>query len=241
MKFQIVKTTLKAMFTLSSFLFVQMVSAEWSAEGELGYNATSGNSSTQSVALGFGLDYEKGEWRHRVRVSSFFASNDGEASAEIHELDVQSFHAISDTSYKFGSLRYQTDRFSGYDHQFAPSLGVGRHLLSGERQNLDAEFGLGFRRSELAEEMEMVNERIYTARATYTRDITSTASLDSWVIAEQGRENTYYGAEVSINLEITKSLKLKASFLRKRNSNRPAEADVNSDLTKIVLAYSVDY
>ena len=205
----------------------------------MGLNSVSGNSNGQSVSGSLWLDYEKQEWTHKARFQGYNAEFDDKVTANSIQIDAESFHDISERSYKFGSGRYQNDKLSGYDYQGAISFGFGRHFLTQENSDLDFDLSLGYRKSALDDAGGDFNEFIYRVRVLFSNDFSESTSLKSWVLMEEGDNATYVEGEIRLKTAITDALALVASYKRRRNSNLPSDDSTLTGYTSVSFSYEI--
>lgn len=213
------------------------LAGDWSGTGDLGYNSVSGNSDSESLALGLNAAYETGRWTHAGDFDAFSASQDGATNAKSYDLKLQSDYAWKENHFAFGKLRYLDDRFSGYDYQSSVTFGAGRTFLENGNNLFSAQIGAGYRTSELRDSGDSENEPVVTAGITYNRDVTETTVFESAWSAESGSDNTYLEGSVALIVSMTDALGIKLSYVAKHNTDVPAGSKNTDRFTTVSLNY----
>ena len=213
-----------------------------SAEGlsgkvSFGYLGTSGNSESSSVNAATALSYEQDRWTHNFDAAARGAEDSGETTAEAYSLVLKSDCAINDSSYLFGLLSWDKDKFSGYDQQISQAVGYGRNLINTDRTQWNAEIGAGARQSDLRDGSSE-SETILRAATDYTVALTETSEFNATLAIEAGEENTASEALLAIKARLIGDLALAASYRVRHNSEVPAGSEKRDTLTAISLEYA---
>lgn len=208
----------------------------WAGKATLGYLATSGNTENSNLNSGFELSYSPGEWKHLFEAKAVNAAEDDETTAEAYEAAFKSERNFSESNYLFGKLNWRKDRFSGYDTQFAQTVGYGRRLIENERHKLNAEIGVGARQSDLVDGTDE-KETIVRGGLDYTWTISETASFSQIIAIEAGDENTYTESITKLSASLVGNLALVASYTVKNNSEVPALTEKTDTFTALSLEY----
>lgn len=210
----------------------------WKGEGELGFTSTSGNSDSENLNTSLGVSREKDSWKHSASLRAIKAETEGESSADSLVLKGRSEYGFSENSYVFGKLRYEDDKFSGYDYQASLVSGAGSRFINNDRHLLDASIGAGFRSIKDSVNGETEDEVILTADLIYQYKISETATFRETVLIESGDENTYSESDTSLAAKINSNLAVKVSYLVKRNSDVPPDTEKTDKITTVSLVYA---
>lgn len=225
---------------LCALLSAGLVQAEeegpWSGKASLGYLATSGNTENSTLNSSFEVHYVQNKWEHALTLKAVQASEDEDTTAEAYEAGWKSELNLSDTDFLFGRLKWQKDRFSGYDTQFSQSVGYGRRILKTERHEFNAEIGAGSRQSDLVDGTSE-NEFILRGGFDYRFIISENAEFLQELSVESGSENTYLESISAVKANLVGNLALVASYTIKNNSEVP----VGSEKTDTFTAISIEY
>ena len=209
----------------------------WSGKATLGYLATSGNTDSTSLNAGFELGYTKNKWIHAFKATAINSTEDEITTAEAYEAGYKAERNFSEHNYMFGQLQWRKDRFSGYDTQFAQTVGYGRRLIDTEKHKLNAEIGAGARQSDLADGTEE-SETIVRGSMNYAWQISENASFSQLVAVESGSENTYTESVTKLSAAIVGNLALVASYTVKNNSEVPVGTENTDTFTALSLEYT---
>lgn len=227
----------KFALTLSALLITSSAWSQWSGDGDLSYSNANGNTNTTALAAALDLSKESGDWVHSVGFDAVGSSQDDTTTAESYTLMGQSDYTISADYYAFGSLRYQTDRFSGYDSQASAKVGGGWHVINTEAATFDAELGAGYRKSELQNNSGDESEAVVSLSLAYERVLTETTDIDISYFTESGSSNRYSEASAGVRVAISDALGMRAGYLIKQNSDAPAGTKGTDTLVTIGLNY----
>lgn len=210
----------------------------WHGEGQLGFNATSGNTDSENLNAILGLSREANNWKHAVALEVFRAETDGETSVDLLEIRGKSEYGFGETSYFYGQLRYEEDAFSGYDHQTSVTFGAGSRLLETDRHRLDVSAGPGLRYAKNSESGDTEDEAIVGANLSYEYTLSEFSTLTARLLLEAGEENTYSESETALKTRIAGALSAKLSYLVKHNSTVPPGIDDTDRFVTVSLVYA---
>ena len=208
-----------------------------SGEVALGYIATSGNSDSKNMSLGFGGDYYGEVWHHNLAGRAVRASTSGVTTAEAYALSWQSDRDFGEKSYMFARAAWDKDKFSGYDQQIREVVGYGRHFIDTDRHELNAEVGAGLRQSDLRDGTSE-DESIARLSADYTFQLSETARFEQLVGIESGSKNTYTESITRLSADVWTDLAIVLSYTIKRNSDVPVGTVKKDTFTTVALEYS---
>ncbi|MCV6615080.1 MAG: DUF481 domain-containing protein [Cellvibrionaceae bacterium] len=231
---KIIKTALAIGLLTSTTAFA----GTWKGEGDLGYNSVSGNSESESLAFKLAVAYAHDKWTHTAELGANSASDDEKTSAEVYTFNFNSRYEIDKDLYGFGNLRYQDDRFSGFNYQASLAGGLGYHLIKEEDKTLDLEGGLGYRSSERRDSLEKLDEAIALGKIGYKQTITDSTKFESYLLTEAGEENSYLEGEVALKVAMTETLALKVAYLAKHNTDVEVGTEKTDRYTTVSLNYN---
>jgi len=217
-----------------------------SGQVELGIVSTSGNTETRSWNLNGELLYAAGPWEHEGSVR-YLRTSDAEATTADRTLvRGESRRAISDRDFVFVALRYERDRFSGFDYRVTERLGYGRDLLVGEPLAWEFEVGLGSRQSR---ELEVFADGVVTGGGSTTEFIGAVATALTWTISDTARlteevsvdggsGGTVSQSITALTADLVSDFALRLSFDAKHTSEVPPDRDKLDTVTSATLVFS---
>jgi putative salt-induced outer membrane protein len=231
-----------AMLGVAIVLTATAVHAQQEEEGlsgqvALGYLATSGNSESQNLSLGFGGDYYGDAWHHNLEGRAVRASTSNVTTAEAYSLAWQSDRELGEKSYVFGRAAWDKDKFSGYDQQLREVIGYGRKFIDTDKHKLNGEIGAGFRQSDLRDGTSE-DETILRLAADYTLAISETAEFKQTLGIENGDTNTFTESVTALKADLWSDLAIVLSYTIKRNSDVPVGTEKKDTFTAVSLEYS---
>lgn len=209
----------------------------WAGKASLGYLATSGNTDNSNLNSAFAIGYTAANWAHLFEASAVHATEDSDTTAEAYSAGWKSERRLSASNFLYGRLTWRKDLFSGYDQQFAQTVGYGRHLIASERHSLNGEVGVGARQSDLADAT-TESETIFTAGLYYKWQLSETATFSQDLLAESGSANTYLESKTALSARLLGDLALVVSYTIKNNSDVPLGTEKTDTFTALSLEYS---
>ena len=102
---------------------------------------------------------------------------------------------------------------------------------------MNIDLGLGIRKAELSDSSPGTDEAIARSRIWLNRKISANADIDSWLLAEVGRLNTYYQTELKLNVSVSESVDLYVAYSGRRNSELPLDAASMTGYATVSIAY----
>lgn len=208
----------------------------WKGEAELGFVSATGNTDTQSTNAKFSVENDRIYWNHLLQLQALRAKDRDSITADRIEAFYRSLYKVSKKDYIFGSLKYEDDRFSGYDQRTTEIVGYGRKFYDREIFKLDAEIGIGARQADLTDNTQ-TDEVIVRLGSHAFWALSKTSSYKQEVFIERGDENTFSESSSELKVRINASLALKLSLSIKHNSDVPATKKKTDTLTAVTLVY----
>lgn len=208
----------------------------WSGEAELGILMTRGNTSTTTVNAKAGIAYQENEWTHALRYEALRTEDNGTDTADRDMLLYRVRYQLEKANYLFGSIRYESDPFAGYDRRTTEVVGIGHQIINEKDLKWDAEVGAGARQTELTDNTE-TDEAIARLATKAVWNMTVTSTLGQEVLVEHGSENTYTEATTDLKVKINSALAMKMTFKVKDNSDVPVGRKNTDTETAVTLVY----
>jgi putative salt-induced outer membrane protein len=209
----------------------------WSGFGELGAVMTTGNTRSQTVNAKTRVRYEEESWRHTLQLEALKRSEEDATTAERYLGNFKSDWKFSERSYLFGVLRYENDRFSGYDYKASAAVGYGRRLIDTDRTRLDAEAGVGYRQSRL-EDGERDEDAIVRWALFFERRIGEGARFGQDLLIQAGDDNTEAESVTSLTAAINDRLAMRLSHTIKHNTEVVEDRRKTDTITAVSLVYN---
>jgi len=209
----------------------------WSAEVELGMVDTSGNTNTNTTNGAATVVHERDYWRHRGEVGALRAREEGVTTAERYTAAAKSDYKFRPRDYVFLALRYEDDRFSGYDYRASEAVGYGRKVLDSDRFRLDAEIGAGARQERITDG-ESEQQSLGRLAGDFRWQLSETARFSQTLLLEVDG-GTYTRSITGLSARVLGNLSMKLSHEIRRNTDVPPETEDTDTVTSINLVYSL--
>jgi len=205
-------------------------------EVELGWVATSGNTETQSFNGKAKAIHERDQWRNTFRLEALNSQDEDETTSERYFASAKTDYRYTEYDYWFGNLRYENDRFSGYDYTASETAGYGRRVMERPALTLDLEAGLGGRHRK-PEGASRDDEAIVIAAGALVWEISENAGFSQDARIEHGSDNTYTESVSALTTRINSRFSMKAAVTLKHNSDVPEGNDKTDTMTAVTLVY----
>ena len=215
----------------------------WTSSVEFGFIRTTGNTETQSFAGKADVVYEVDKWRHTGHANAYGAvtknqdTGEKEVSAERYQLSGKSDYKFTDRDYAYGLIRFNKDRFSGFEYDHIVSLGYGRKAIKRDNMELDLEIGPGERFFKV-DGGESDEEALLRLAANYWWQITDSLKFTQLLSTDIGEEVTTGESITGIQENINKTLALKFTYTVRRKKKVPVGSETTDTETAMTLVYS---
>jgi putative salt-induced outer membrane protein len=207
-------------------------------EATLGYQATKGNTDTESANATFALLWSLTHWSHKFDLAANSASNDALKTAEAYLAKYKGKRPFDESkSYLFTALDWSHDRFSAYEEQTSASAGYGRVLIDHGKSTLNGEIGAGYKESTRIDQVQE-NEAILRLALDYELKFTDKTGFKQSLVVESGSSNTSTEAISALRANLIGKVGLVIAFRIKNNSNVPPGSVATDRFTTIALAYA---
>ena len=208
----------------------------WSGKVGLGYLAASGNTESTTFTGNFEVNRDGERWHHQLLGKAFGKTDDKVTTAEAYKAAYEFKFDLVKRIYLFGLLDYNKDRFSGYEQQTYEVIGVGNRFIKTDRQEFDAEFGIGASQLTPAGESR-INEATYRISGDYKLIISENSTFSQKLSASFGSSNTYTESLTELNANIIGALALVLGYSVRHNSDVVPGKEKTDTLASISLEY----
>lgn len=224
----------------------------WAARAAAGYTKTGGITDTSTANALFHVAHVIDRWKLLFAVDGLYGSTAGETTAQAWHAHLQGNYSLTERLYWYGAGQYDDDRFSGFAYQRMVSTGVGYDFLKTESTKLSAQIGVGeqWLRPELLTEnaigaiistTELAAEKqtVLDAAAHLEHSFNPQVKFIAGFSTESGNLNSSTAASVALQVKMTNTLALSASYQFIRNSNPPPGIEPRSTLATLNLVYEL--
>lgn len=225
---------------------------DWRSKAQVGFVMARGNSETETANARLELVREAGNWKNTFGTSMLYGRSSDIENAGRWDAGWQTEHKVSDRFFWFGSLRYEDDRYSGFDYQAVASSGIGRDFIKSDTTILSAQLGAGYRRlrpeellrNELGEVVDRIpgeedSDVVGNAAVRFEYAFNDATRVLNTLIVETGSSNTLSRNELALQVQMNKTLALSLGFNVRNNSKPPENLKGTDTLTTVNLVYEV--
>jgi putative salt-induced outer membrane protein len=226
--------------------------AQWDTRSQAGFVMARGNTETETANARFEIDYEVEHWKHSFDSSLLYGRSSEVTTGERWDAKWQTDQKISERSFWFGALRYEDDRYSGFDYQGTASVGAGRDFIDGDDTKLSIQLGVGVRRlrpEELVrnEQLEIIDripgviedDFIGNGLLKFEHAFNDTTKVLNTLLIESGNANTLSQNELALQVQMSELFALSVGFKLRNNTEPPPELSRTDKLTTLNLVFEV--
>lgn len=216
----------------------------WRTSLESGLLLSSGNTKEQTITGRLNTLRETGSWRHNLRLETRVTEKDESTTAERYTGSWQTDYRFNPHDFVFGRVRYDRDRFSGYDFQASSAAGYGRRVWNGQDNYLDLSAGLGYRYNRLAEADDQGSRRredpIGRLAASFLYQLSPSAEFSQELETEIGLDDGESASRsiTSLSMDVIGALAMKASYTVEHETDVPEGIKKTDTITSLTLLYS---
>jgi putative salt-induced outer membrane protein len=228
--------------------FTATVHAQWATKGEAGLVLASGNTETQAGNVKLALTYKAEPWSHAGSFAAVYANDELGTTAQRWEIGEQSQYAFNPRNFSFAALRYEDDRFSGFDYQGTLSGGLGHKLIDTPATSLSAQAGVGYKIAETRLSVDPDTGLLVPAeRSTsiaaiggidFRHAFNAATTLTDKFALESTSENTFMQNQVTLEVKMFTRIALALGYAVRYNSDPPDGFEKTDMLTTVNVVYA---
>ncbi len=238
MNHTLIFASLLAMAMLSTPAHGQETETEkgFSGDVRLGFESTTGNTDTQSLAAAVSAKYLRGVWEYSGRISGSGRQDNGINAEEQYHAELKAQRHYGEKNYLYGQILYDRDRFAGVVRQLYETVGYGRQIVKTEKQELNLEVGVGARQTRLLDGTE-ADDAVLQLGGDYHWQINDHVSFKQELTVNRGSDNTYTMSLSTLESSLAGNLSLLLSYGIDNNSQVPAGSTKTDTKTILALGY----
>lgn len=216
---------------------LEMSDPGFSGEGGLGLILNSGNSENENLSANLKLGYATDSWDHEFSLDARQTTVENATTAKRILLSGKTKYTFSPSVYAFGALRYDRDRFSGFDYIASVSAGVGWHLLHDDVNRLDLDVGVGGIASRLQDSGDAEHDGVARLGLQFTSQFTPSAQFRQDLLIESSELSTTSESRTGLKVAMNSSLALQLLYAVRKNSEPPPGTQPVDRHTAVSLIY----
>ncbi|MDE1233220.1 DUF481 domain-containing protein [Vibrio aestuarianus] len=223
------------------------VPSPWNAQAELGYQAHTGNSDSESLNTRLRAEYTEGRHRTSGEWKFYMLYKDGEEDKRQSTYSAQSDYKLGAKTYLYGSFKGVDSRYTAYFKDYTLSSGLGYQFFNTDEFLLELEVGPGFRYQEPnLDEIDdddivfpdIVKEIIFRGNVRIDWQALENLTLSADVTMVSGESNTRTDTELSLTNNITETIALKISSSREHHDKVPEGLSKTDSIFSINLLFN---
>lgn len=222
------------------------INSPWSAQAELGYQAHSGNSDSESLNTRLRAEYTEGRHRTSGEWKFYMLYKDGEEDKRQSTYSAQSDYKLGTKTYLYGSFKGVDSKYTAYFKDYTLSSGLGYQFINTDKLIFELEVGPGFRYQEPnLDEIDdddivfsdIVEEMIFRGNMRTNWQALKNLSVSADVTMVSGKSNTRTDTELSLTNNITETIALKVSSSRQYHDKVPEGLNKADSIFSINLLF----
>jgi putative salt-induced outer membrane protein len=213
--------------------------AQWSGKGQAGAVMASGNSAAKSGSVKLGIAAVVQAWTHKLDLAAVYASDEGGPTAQRWEVHEQSNYEFDAHNFVFGGLRYENDRFSGFNHQGTVGAGIGHQFLETAATTLSGQLGVAYKVAEEGEPPVQASALASTGSADFRHAFSASTTVLDKITLEHTPRNTFVENEVTLEVKMNAKLALAVAFAVRHNTDPPPTFKATDTLTTVNVVYEI--
>lgn len=223
---------------LALALLAASAHAEWKGKGEAGIVFARGNTDADTINFKLGMSEEVDRWKHALEMSALRATSGGVRSADRFMAGWQSDYKISERTFSFGGLRYERDKFSGFDYQATASAGLGYKFYDTDKVKFSGQAGAGYRRIRDGVTGDTSGNVVFVTGLDYSNALTETTKLVDKFHSESGSDNTLLTNFAGVEVKMSTKLALSVGLDVQHNTKPPAPRKQTDTVSTVNLVYA---
>lgn len=239
-------TTLLVMALVSS---TNVQAQAWTAKAEAGLVAARGNTNTDTANAKFDVARETDRWKQQVGLRGVYASDETGTIAQRWDARGQLDYNFDPRTFSFASVRYEDDRFSGFEYQSTYAAGLGRRFIETDITKFNAQLGVGYKvletRASISDDgltfipSERQEDLVGQLTVELDHALTGNTRLRNKFLTEGGPENTSVQNDTSLQVNMTRVLALAVGYAVRYNTNPPEGFETTDTLTTLNLVFEL--
>jgi putative salt-induced outer membrane protein len=241
--------------TVAALFASRMAHAQdsWSTRAEAGFVSAHGNSSTETANAKIEIVREIHKWKYTLGSTGLYGRSQGITTAQHVDGRFQTDKSFGaqQRSFWFGAVRYEDDRFSGFDYQTTVTSGLGRKFIDTEATKLSMQIGAGYRalrpellvRDPLTDEVvsrvlgERTHDGVANGALSFSHAFNDHTKLIDSLLTEAGQANTLVRNDLSLEVKMVKTFAVSLGYSVRHNSEPAAGLKRTDTLTTVNLVY----
>lgn len=218
-------------------------SAQWTGKGEAGLAIANGNSDTRTMNAKVAIGRKIDAWEHAASLAGLYVRNNGLTSAKRWEFGAQTRYSFSGNTFWYGGLRYEEDRFSGFDHQGTVTTGVGRKFIDNDTTKFSGQVGVGYKFYETVGTLLVPSDKdsnvAGVASLNFEHQLNGSTKVFDNFSTEIVSGNKFFQNDIGVAVKMSDRMALAVAYGIRHNTDPPAGFKKTDTLSTVNLVYEV--
>jgi putative salt-induced outer membrane protein len=209
----------------------------WEGGMEIGFISSSGNTDTSALNTRVKAVLNAGaKSKNELAFEALYSEDSGKTTSERYDLSLKSAYLLTRVDYVFARVRYEKDRFAGFDYRVAESVGYGRYLVQRDALTLQVEGGPGGSHREFLDG-KREDEWIINMTGKLSWEIREKTVFTHTVTSDIGEDGTVTESVTALQAHLGGSSSMKTTYSLRHDSNPPPGASGTDARTSVTLVY----
>ncbi len=222
------------------------IPSPWDTQVEFGYQAHSGNTTSESLNSRLRTEYTSGRYRTNGDWKFYRLEKNGKETKRQSTYSLQSDYKLSSGTYLYSSFKGFGSQYTAYFKDFTVSGGLGYQVINRKELLLEVELGPGYRYQEPnTDEIddddivfpEVVQEPIFRTNIRGYWQLLDNLKFSMDVTHITGDSNTMWDSDISFTNNITEDIALKVSQSRQFHNRVPEGLSKTDSIFSISLLF----
>ena len=209
----------------------------WTGRVEAGGFVSTGNSDVTGLTAAADLSREGLKWRHKLRFQADYQRSGGVTSREHYLAAYEPNLKLDARRYIYGSAQFESDRFFGYRHRYAASVGYGYSAIQKPDLRLDLEAGPAFRQTSFTDDT-MQSTLAARGKLDFLWKVSPGVTLTQDGSAYLERFNSTVSGTTALAARLIGPLSARVSYTVQYESAPPAGRVTTDTTSRASLVYS---
>ena len=222
------------------------IPSPWDTQVEFGYQAHSGNTTSESLNSRLRTEYTSGRYRTNADFKFYRLEKNGKETKRQSTYSLQSDYKLGNDTYLYSSLKGMDSQYTAYFKDYTVSGGLGYQVANSSDLLLEVELGPGYRYQEPnLDEIDdddiifpdVVKESIFRTNIRGHWKILDNLKLGIDVTHITGESNSMWDSDISVTNNITEDIALKISQSKQYHDKVPEGLSKSDSIFAISLLF----
>ncbi len=222
------------------------IPSPWDTQVEFGYQAHSGNTTSESLNSRLRSEYTSGRYRTNGDLKFYRLEKNGKETKRQSTYSLQSDYKLGTDTYLYSSFKGMDSQYTAYFKDYTVSGGLGYQVANTNEMLLEVELGPGYRYQEPnLDEIDdddvifpdIVQEPIFRTNVRGYWQVLDNLKFGIDATHITGKSNAMWDTDISVTNNITEDIALKISQSRQYHNKVPEGLSKADSIFSISLLF----